>query len=298
MPRGILVLFAFLAFGVCSTEMSCSGPGRDIIPSDPGSANAKAAWSPDGKIIAVAWGGLPTLRKWGIYLINTEDWTTDTFLVPDDYNTHFSSPTWSATGEWLAFAANAQIYKIKDSSDSLTQLTHTSRQWYCDWSDSDSLIAYRISLGDSSGLWIMDSDGNNKRMLVRHGGHIDFTVGDSVLFIEGIPPDYKWARMALINSVDSTTREVYRWEKGKPCHFYDRPKVSADGQVIVLSIEGNIWTMTTEGKNLKQLTTDGGRYPNWSPDGSKIIYCKPSVEGGTLWIMNPDGTGKTQIEGW
>lgn len=302
MLRGMLILFALFVLGACSTEMSCSDPGRVTPGPDPAVAKAQAAWSPDGRTIAVAWPGLPTYRRHGIYLINTADWTTDTLLIAqNDYSTpFFSSPTWSPTGEWLAFAASAQIYKIKANGDSLTltQLTNTSRQWFCDWADSDTLIAYRISLGDSSGIWIMDSDGNNKRLLVRHGSHIDFTLGDSILFIEYVPSNQKYAHIVLINPVDSLCREVYRWEQGKPYHFYDQPKVSPDGQSIVLAIEWNIWTMTIEGKNLRQLTTDRGRYPNWSPDGSKIIYCKPSMEGGTLWIMNADGSEKTQVRGW
>jgi Tol biopolymer transport system component len=295
----LLFLFVAVLLAACTGEISCSDPGRDIIPSDPEVADAQAAWSPDGKTIAVAWAGKPSFRRQGLFLIDTSDWTVDTLLIADEYSTpSFSSPSWSATGEWLVFAASAQIHKIKANSDSLTQLTFTSRQWHCDWANSDTLIAYKITIGDSAGLWLMDTEGEGKRVLVRYGGDIDFTIGDSILFVEYVPSDHKFAHIILINPVDSSTREVYRWEQGKPYHFYSDPKASPNGKIIVLSIEGNIWTMTVEGKNLKQLTSDGGGYPNWSPDGSKIVYCKPSLEGGTLWIMNSDGSEKAQVPGW
>lgn len=65
-----------------------------------------------------------------------------------------------------------------------------------------------------------------------------------------------------------------------------------------LVVAGLLYGLSLAGEPevIKFIPNGGG--PKWSPDGSKIIYCKPSYEGGTLWIMNPDGTGKTQIEGW
>lgn len=38
--------------------------------------------------------------------------------------------------------------------------------------------------------------------------------------------------------------------------------------------------------------------PAWSPDGSTIVYFRPSFEGGTLWTMNADGSAKTPVPGW
>jgi Tol biopolymer transport system component len=297
----ISFLFVLLLFGACSIDTSCSGPGRDIIPSDPGSANAKAAWSPDAQTIAVAWAGNPTFRRQGIFLIDTSDWTVDTLLIAaDELSTpFFSSPSWSPSGEWLIFAASAQIYKIKANGDSLMQLTYTSRQWECDWSDSDTLIAYGITLGDSAGTWLMRPDGSNKRQIIPHGFAPCFTRGDSILFLANsatAPEDS--AHFSLFNPFNSTVRLVYAWEKGKPYSTYYYPKVSPDGQKIALSIDVNIWTLSIDGQKLRQLTADGGSHPNWSPDRSKVIYCKPDTNGGTLWIMNADGTGKTQIEGW
>ena len=144
----------------------------------------------------------------------------------------------------------------------------------------------------------MDTEGKNKRYVIRHGFDPCFAAGDSILFLAHVPGSSDSAHFSLLNIVDSTTRRVYAWKIGSPFSYYYNPKVSPDSQSVVLQIEFNIWTMTIEGKNLRQLTTDRGGDPNWSPDGSKIVYCKPTFRGGTLWIMNADGTGKTQIEGW
>lgn len=188
--------------------------------------------------------------------------------------------------------------RSRQMGDSLTQLTFTSRQFFCDWSDSDSLIVYRITLGDSSGIWIMGSDGSKNRMLVRHGSFPSFGLGDSVMFVESIPPDYKDAHMVVMNPVDSTTREILRWTTAGPITWHLNPRFSPDGKTIAMDKGLNVWTMTAEGDNLTQLTFNEGRFPNWSPDGSKISYIHATVEGGTLWVMNADGSDMTQIPGW
>ncbi|MER3524356.1 MAG: hypothetical protein C4326_09885 [Ignavibacteria bacterium] len=46
---------------------------------------------------------------------------------------------------------------------------------------------------------------------------------------------------------------------------------------------------------LSQLTVDGGDYPAWSPDGTRIVYTRTSAGDGGLWIMNADGSGARRL---
>ncbi len=50
-----------------------------------------------------------------------------------------------------------------------------------------------------------------------------------------------------------------------------------------------IWTTDFEGRNMTQLRE--GRYPRWSPDGSKIVF----EHLGDIWMINADGTELTQL---
>ena len=288
-----LIIFVLLLFVFACTE-------KVLSPDPPGVYNAAVpAWSPDGKTIAVSWDGDPTFRKKGIYFINTDDWSSTRFFPVSDFNLIYS-PAWSPGGKWLAFSYNTQIWKIKSNGDSLTQLTYNARSFHCDWSDSDTLITYSIPVADSGGLWIMDTNGENNKYMVQYAGRPDFIVGDSILFTEYVRPENKYAHLILLNPVDYTFREVYRWEQGKPKDYYFDPKASPDGRLLALSKQSNIWTMTIDGENLKQLTNvgDGGFEPEWSPDGSRIIYVKPTTQGGELWLMNADGSNPQQITNW
>src|SRR5690348_6299622 len=58
-----------------------------------------------------------------------------------------------------------------------------------------------------------------------------------------------------------------------------------------------IYTATTTGGSVKQLTTSGKNYrPHWSPDGTRIAYVHEAPAGHRdIWVMKGDGTGKKQV---
>lgn len=54
-----------------------------------------------------------------------------------------------------------------------------------------------------------------------------------------------------------------------------------------------IYTVATDGSNLKRLTTGGSNYtPKWSPDGRRIAYMGP---GRAIWVMDADGSDGRQV---
>jgi TolB protein len=86
------------------------------------------------------------------------------------------------------------------------------------------------------------------------------------------------------------------------------PRYSPDGTHIVFDASDptnqptsyyDIYSMTTTGAHLKQLTSDTSGYNDWgasfSPNGRKIAFI--SDRGGTfdVWTMNADGTNPNQV---
>lgn len=80
------------------------------------------------------------------------------------------------------------------------------------------------------------------------------------------------------------------------------PAVRRDGSKIAFSQQfltdtdgGNadIVIMNPNGSNQIRLTTASGddRHPSFTPDGNRIVW----ETGGNIWIMNSDGSGKTQL---
>jgi Tol biopolymer transport system component len=83
------------------------------------------------------------------------------------------------------------------------------------------------------------------------------------------------------------------------------PAFSPDGRRLVFhrGLTGNLWVIGTDGRGLRQLTTDTSgaeTQPAWSPDGKRIAYtrigCASDDDSGVcVWVMNADGSGQTLL---
>lgn len=77
------------------------------------------------------------------------------------------------------------------------------------------------------------------------------------------------------------------------------PPVTTPAQNGKIAYEkgGDIFTVDPSGANRVKLTDSGiTHYPAWSPDGTKIAYIREySGDFHDLWLMNADGSKKTQV---
>ncbi len=65
---------------------------------------------------------------------------------------------------------------------------------------------------------------------------------------------------------------------------------------IAYELNGQIYTMNSNGKNITQLTNEHiNGQPAWNSDGTKIAYTHYESGKPSIWIMNSDGTGKIQL---
>jgi len=65
---------------------------------------------------------------------------------------------------------------------------------------------------------------------------------------------------------------------------------------IAFTMNSQIYTIDLSDNSIAQLTSeDANGNPAWSPDGSKIIFTKYTEEETSIWVMNKDGSGKTQL---
>ena len=127
------------------------------------------------------------------------------------------------------------------------------------WSPNGNKIVYDSGVdytsgGLGKGLWIMNSDGSDQKMILdpkkspgSNNVHSDWSpLGDKIVFVR------------------------------------DR-----------LHGGGGIWIINPDGTNESRLTfsSEIERYPNWSPDGIKIVYINGSASSPyRIWIMNSNGS--------
>lgn len=173
-----------------------------------------------------------------------------------------------------------------------------------EWSPDGSKIAYASTEGGSLTIWVVDSDGDNRRMICRPESDYEYNQptwspdGSKIAFVS----ERSGANKHYICVMDLDGSNVV---KLTPCiESIFNLEWSPDGSKImydsVARVSGQrcIWVMDSDGSDRMRLTTIGDdRRATWSPDGSKIAYIKDILTPncGELWIMNSDGSNKTEV---
>jgi hypothetical protein len=68
-----------------------------------------------------------------------------------------------------------------------------------------------------------------------------------------------------------------------------------DGRIAFVRAN-QIYTMTSSGTGVRQLTTTGKNYrPKWSPDGTRISYIHEAQGRKDVWVMSASGGDKTAV---
>lgn len=290
----VLIFFsAFLVINTCKVKNPVSPPVAcpDLVNGElvEKAVDVEASWSPCGDSLVFVHGDTTYVSN-GIQVMDTATKTRKLILPAN--GVAYYNPRWSPKGDWIVFHAQAQIFKIKNNGDSLIQLTFIGRNFFPNWSaDGSRIIHDRTDPIDSAGVWIMNADGSNHRLVVRGRSPAWSPDGLKIVFV-GLGHQLYVADTTGSGAIQLTTLTGGTGTK--------YPSYSPTGDRIVFhyQLDGerpDAWVINSDGSNLKRLTTDGGHAPAWSPDGSKIVYTNTCQYEGYLWTMNPDGSDKKQI---
>lgn len=187
------------------------------------------------------------------------------------------------------------------------------------WMDNKSKIAY-IALDNSSnphtknGVWIINSAGK----MMQRVAQVDTLSNDLT-----VSTDAQDFIFSMTNPDNSSNIALYKFSSklnkvtalsGNNLVRDFSPRYSPKKNIISFSSEvieqGNvnlydparfssrmqIFSMTSDGFNRKQLTTIGDNYdPAWSPDGEKIAFISNRTGSSEIWVMNKDGAGQRKL---
>lgn len=273
------------------------GPPNIDEPSGFRIIDFEPAWSPNGNQIAYVHGDTLT-ELTGIYLIDING-TNNRLLISEP---SASTPAWTPNGNWIVFEMYTQIWKIKASGDSLTQLTTEGRNFFPSVSPDGKWIVFDSNLDSPNGmnfLWKMKIDGTNKTRIAYEPevGEIRmpyWSINNQIIHIR-YSQDYFSTEIFVM---DSNGQNNNRITFNETSDSYPRYLLKYNKIAYTSQAEGEysqIWVVNEDGTNPIQLTRTQGYTCDWSPDGEKIVYTDSRAENGFLWIMNSDGSNPKQL---
>jgi len=310
MKKVNLLFISFITVTVlysCKDTNIVNPPGGGIAPGIIFSPPYNSPiWHPSGKFIGFNHTPLVSISyPQGQGRIGEQHFNRDStgfwLINPDGSNMHrifpytLLTPSWSPDGQWIAFVAGAQIYKMKFTgttfdTTTIVQLTFEGRNFFPAWSPDGKWIAYSNTIGDTIGVWISPTDGSMMRNYFTFGAQPYWSKDGESLFYGN--------RGIWIEKLDHSYKiQIY----SDSVNRLGGLNISPDEIKIAFWSNSNIWIMDSTGGNIRQLTTQGVDPSfSWSPDGSSIVYTdyRPNdwmYNNGTLWILNPNTGEKKQL---
>lgn len=218
-----------------------------------------------------------------------------------------------------------QIFTITIDGRNRTQLTVDGENSMPSWSPDGQRLAYvSRTPGAIPAIWVMDSDGGNKRRLIV-GDSPDWGPDGRIAYASPDQPAEIW----VVDHAAGTPRKVTAGgSHGGRVH----PSWSPDGKRLVymqltpqdassddvsngcpsLNMRAELWIINADGSDAHMLTSAGfanvdsggqlinsaadANAPDWSPVGDSISFWSGQENCyGQVWRVNADGSQRTQL---
>lgn len=194
-----------------------------------------------------------------------------------------------------------EIYLLTEQT--LRKLTdNTWDDEYPKWSIDGSQIAYTANPHGNYDIFIIDADGSNITPLTSSEDdeieHAWFPDGKRLAYTverrAGLRNKFTLWMIDLESNEKEEMLPDFRGSSALPNFSPAAPLMGFTGKPM---IGWDVFMYDMEKREVNRLT-EGGKAcrPHFSPDGSKVAYVSAEADGkGDIWLMNPDGSGKTRL---
>ena len=242
------------------------------------------SWSPDGKFIAYEGDREALGTERDLVGINVYTMRADGTGVTQLTRTFISSwnPLWAPDGKRIFFGSfrsgNHEIYSMALDGSQITKLTDSSASdWPSDISPDGKKLLFESNRDGNWEIYVMNIDGKGVTRLTR-----DLADDHS----PGFSPD--GGRIVFSRSGSVYTMNANGTEETEVGPGSD-PVFSPDGKRILFVLGTvEIAVMNADGTAVTQLTDTPGssRMPQWSPDGTKIVFVSSrDTYSSTSWSL-------------
>jgi TolB protein len=216
-------------------------------------------------------------------------------------------PSWSPDGTQIVYRRllandDGAIWVVNaDGSDPRSLIDDESQsEWGPAWSPIGGEIAYNSDASIGQAIWLMNSDGSNRKLIGRgHGEYPTWSPdGSQLAFAGGNYYDIHVMTSDGSSTIALTQQPAYdmgpAWSPdGQWIAYHTQvdsyPNVSEPG----LGPEMEIHLIRPDGSEDHAITSDENddSFPTWSPDGKHLVWQRD----GQLVAARPDGTGMVTL---
>jgi Tol biopolymer transport system component len=265
-------------------------------PPDYSAIDEHASWSEAHELIAFMHNHQEDLNdpdSSGIYVINPDGTGKTLFL---SVGLVFGID-WSPDGQWIVANVGSELWKISYPDAVVETLLTDGQYYYPSWSPDGTNISYAARAGDDRGVYLIGNDGANQRLIVPFGDYPAWIYPDSVLYMN-YSPDFPSGSFCVCDGDGQHSRLFKNAEEYDVWGFtYGKVHMESGRIVCVPGIPGtqiDIWALPGEDAEFR-LLVQKGEYPEFSPDGSQIVFTRYGSPYANLWIINWDGTGLGEL---
>ena len=209
----------------------------------------------------------------------------------------------------ITWIRNADIYVMSGFGKNPTLISNTPNSHTPVWSYDHTKLTfgvYGLILDPAANnIWTMNADGSGKTMITSTIDHDSWPRwspdGSKVAFIRNTSSGVN--QLTTVTADGATTVQIdpeyattFDWSPSGTKLVYGRAVTG--GQP---GGEFDIYSANADGTGKSNLSTDAisrDFQPDWSPDGSRIVFLRqpyPVSSGGHIYVMNADGSQKTNL---
>lgn len=221
-------------------------------------------------------------------------------------------PAVSPDGSKILFrrgeALDAELYVMNADGSAVTNLSNSYRyDGDASWSPDGTKIAFRSQRDRNWEIYVMDGDGQNPTRITLHGARDaepSWSPDGAFLAIMTNRVDSQYEIYAIASgggpdvtqlTFDPGTDGNPSWAPAGSMIAFDSDRETVDPEAP----ETDVYLLDRDNfvAGVTRLTDSPGfdGEPDWSPDGSRIVFTSVREGGMEIWAMNADGTGFTRL---
>ena len=243
--------------------------------------------------------------NWDIYSMDVDG---NNLVQLTDHPGADNHPSGSPDGRRIAFTSRRgltpDLYVMDSDGTNVIRLTRDNfGEARSSWSPDSGKIAFASFCKLNCDIFTVDANGENRTRLTEHEmENVDprwSPDGSKIAFVSAPNFGALDPRHIFIMNADGKERRNLTGDTNLKYNL--NPTWAPDGRRIAFQsqrpFEGyDIYVITAEGKNLKQLTQEGNnRMPAFSPDGRKIAFASNREGDFNIYLMDTNGRNVVKL---